>query len=132
MFQHLLVTWGQTTSPKCSKLAPSSFLAPIPSVKWALMWALISCETPSLFSLGDFLSFDEFIFQKNHYVSIHIAQESKKLKNFNNFFAFIVGLSQNVAKSPREQLSMWQHHKLEKKKKNIGLHAHPFFNFNLL
>ncbi len=23
MFQHLLVTWGQTTSPKCSKLAPS-------------------------------------------------------------------------------------------------------------
>ncbi len=25
MFQHLLVTWGQTTSPKCSKLAPSFF-----------------------------------------------------------------------------------------------------------
>jgi hypothetical protein len=26
------------------------------------MWALMCCETPSLFSLGDFLSFDEFIF----------------------------------------------------------------------
>ncbi len=27
MFLHLLVTWGQTTSPKCSKLAPSFFRA---------------------------------------------------------------------------------------------------------
>jgi hypothetical protein len=25
MFLHLLVTWGQTTSQKCSKLAPSFF-----------------------------------------------------------------------------------------------------------
>jgi hypothetical protein len=25
MFQHLLVTWGQTTSQSCSKLAPSFF-----------------------------------------------------------------------------------------------------------
>jgi hypothetical protein len=35
MFSHLLVTWGQTTSQKCSKLAPSFFLALTPSVKWA-------------------------------------------------------------------------------------------------
>jgi hypothetical protein len=25
MFEHLLITWGQTTSQKCSKLAPSFF-----------------------------------------------------------------------------------------------------------
>ncbi len=37
MFQHLLVTWGQTTSPKCSKLAPS-FFGPDSQCKGGLRW----------------------------------------------------------------------------------------------
>jgi hypothetical protein len=44
MFSHLLVTWGQTTSQKCSKLAPG-FLALTPSVKQALIsWSVLQVQ----------------------------------------------------------------------------------------
>ncbi len=52
-FQHLLVTWGQTTSQKCSMLAPQVFPALTPSVKRAL---INPSSSPCLGHRGDEIS----------------------------------------------------------------------------